>query len=256
MPGQSVLESNQPPVDKSAVRVREMFRQIAPNYDRMNHVLSLNLDRYWRKRTVAAFPWDESELSELPFLDMCTGTGDLAIALRHEATRRGQSRQILASDFCGSMLRIAADKSVNSGDIHYLEADSMALPMDDGVFAAVSVAFGLRNIVDTDAGIREMVRVCAPGGTVLILEFSRPRMVGIRQGYHLYFKYVLPRIGQAFAKNDKSAYEYLPASVSQFPDYEALVNRMTDAGLVDCTYHPMTFGTTTLYVGHRPTQAR
>ncbi len=129
-----------------------------------------------------------------------------------------------------------AEKSGES-QIDFIEADSQALPFPDDTFGCVTVAFGLRNVADTDQGIREMARVCRPGGQVLILEFSQPQLWGLRQVYGFYFRNVLPQIGQWFAKNDKSAYEYLPESVGQFPDGKALADRMTAVGLQDVRYH-------------------
>lgn len=228
-------------VDKSGERVREMFRQIAPRYDAMNHVLSMNVDRYWRWRAVRRVTF----VPNVPVLDTCTGTGDLAIAIDKKAP---DSVRVVGTDFCNAMLEIGRQK-VPDGRIQFIEADSQLLPFGDDEFSCVTVAFGLRNVADTDRGIREMVRVCRGGGKVLILEFSHPRMWGLRQMYGFYFRNVLPRIGQWFAKNDKSAYEYLPESVGQFLDGQALADRMTAAGLSNVRFTPMTFGVATIYEG-------
>jgi demethylmenaquinone methyltransferase/2-methoxy-6-polyprenyl-1,4-benzoquinol methylase len=239
----SPAESNAA-VDKSGTRVREMFRQIAPRYDAMNHVLSLNIDRYWRWRAVRRLTF----FPNIPVLDTCTGTGDLAIAIDKQAP---DSVNVIGSDFCHAMLQVGRQK-VPDGSIEFIEADSQALPFDDDLFGSVTVAFGLRNVADTDQGIREMARVCRPGGKVLILEFSQPRLWGLRQVYSYYFRNVLPRIGQWFAKNDKSAYEYLPQSVGQFPDGQALADRMIAARLTHVRFTPMTFGVATIYEGTVP----
>lgn len=240
--------SPKPSVDKSNTRVREMFRQIAPRYDAMNHMLSMNVDRYWRWRAVRRLRLKEGQ----PVLDTCTGTGDLAIAI----SKAGDGKvEVIGSDFCHAMLEIADQKSPepNGGaPINFLEADSQALPFPDRIFQCVTVAFGLRNVADTDQGLREMHRVCRPGGQVMILEFSQPRIWGLRQIYGFYFKHVLPRIGQWLARNDKSAYEYLPESVGQFPDREDLAVKMRDAGLVDVKYTGLTFGVAMIYEGTRP----
>ncbi|MEL6109569.1 MAG: bifunctional demethylmenaquinone methyltransferase/2-methoxy-6-polyprenyl-1,4-benzoquinol methylase UbiE [Planctomycetota bacterium] len=237
-------------LDKSNARVREMFRQIAPRYDLMNHLLSLNVDRYWRSRAVGMLEFEPG----VPVLDVCTGTGDLAMAM---AKKSPEDVQVVGSDFCHAMLDIARRKRSGSSataGIDYLEADSQRLPFDDDQFRCVTVGFGLRNVADTDQGIREMTRVCRPGGQVLVLEFSRPSMFGLRHGYNFYFRHVLPKVGQWFAKNDKSAYSYLPESVGQFPDGQELADRMSAAGLHRVTFTPLTFGVCTIYLGYKPDQ--
>ncbi len=238
-------------VDKSNSRVREMFRQIAPRYDVMNHLLSLNIDRYWRWRAVRRLRIDPGAA----VLDTCTGTGDLAIAIARKAP---PSVDVVGSDFCHAMLEIARDKRGSKDSatarIDFLEADSQSLPFADNTFQCVTVAFGLRNVADTDRGLREMTRVCRPGGQVMVLEFSQPTIPGLRQAYGFYFRNVLPRIGQWFARNDKSAYKYLPESVGQFPDGQALADRMKAAGLADVRYQPLTFGVATIYEGTKAEQ--
>ncbi len=247
--------ANEPPtgqLDKSETRVREMFRQIAPKYDLMNHLLSLNVDRYWRWRAVRRIRFDSSA----PVLDTCTGTGDLALAISRKSPR---SVDVIGSDFCHAMLEIANQKlnPEPNGDrrVRFLEADSQYLPFADGLFQCVTVAFGLRNVTDTLRGLKEMTRVCRPGGQVIVLEFSRPRTWGLRQSYNFYFTHILPKVGQWLARNDKSAYSYLPESVGQFPDGPALVELMSTAGLVDVSYTPLTFGIATIYEGRKPAEA-
>ncbi len=157
-------------VNKSETRVRRMFGSIASRYDLLNHLLSLNMDRYWRWQTVRAVPVEGGE----PILDVCTGTGDLAIAY-FRATKGGVP--IVASDFCHPMLVIGRRKGTAAGangHMNFVEADAQHLPLPDDKFQIVSVAFGLRNVTDTDRGLSEMVRVCRPGGRVAVLEFSRP----------------------------------------------------------------------------------
>jgi len=244
-------------LDKSGTRVREMFRQIAPRYDTMNHLLSLNIDRWWRRQAVKRLRLKE----DLPVLDLCCGTGDLAIAIAEVAP---VTVQVIGSDFCHAMLQIAHDKeagrerSARDGAgrplIPFFEADSMALPFADGQFQCVTVAFGLRNVADTDRGLEEMVRVCREGGQGMVLEFSSPSLPVLKQTYGFYFRHVLPRIGQWLARNDKSAYEYLPESVGEFPSGEALAERMRRAGLVDVTFTPLTLGVATIYLGTRPVE--
>jgi demethylmenaquinone methyltransferase / 2-methoxy-6-polyprenyl-1,4-benzoquinol methylase len=232
-------------VDKSDHRVRQMFGAIAPVYDRMNHLLSLGVDHYWRWRTVHIVRPDGRE----PILDVCTGTGDLALAFAHRT--RGEV-PIFATDFCPEMLELGRSKACRTdwhGAVTFLEADTQALPFADDTFQIVSVAFGLRNVADTDQGLREMTRVCRRGGRVAILEFSMPRRQPMQALYAWYFRRVLPRIGQRLARNDHEAYRYLPDSVGEFPQRAALVARMQNAGLQDVRYHALTGGIVTLYVG-------
>ncbi len=243
------------PVDKSNSRIRDMFRQVAPRYDLMNHLLSLNIDKWWRRCAVNSLHVQ----GDLPILDLCTGTGDLALAID---AKYGKQLRVVGSDFCGAMLEIARDKAqqrqAQSPSLHpveFLEADTQALPFQDNQFQCVTVAFGLRNVADTDRGLREMTRVCAPGGQVLVLEFSQPSLPGFRQLYGFYFKNVLPKIGNALARNDKEAYRYLQQSVGQFPDGQRLADRMTAAGLTQVKFRPLTFGVATIYVGIKPSIA-
>ncbi len=159
-------------LDKSGSRVRKMFEEIAPRYDLMNHVLSLGIDISWRKRTVRELRLDGVE----PILDCCTGTGDLALMI---ARHVGNRARVIGTDFCLPMLTRAETKKHSldgsSGEpVEFLEADTQALPFPDAMFQAVTVAFGLRNVEDTDQGLREMTRVCKPGGQVAVLEFSKP----------------------------------------------------------------------------------
>ena len=232
-------------IDKSGTRVRQMFSEIAGNYDRMNHLLSMNIDKYWRWRTVKIVP--PSGLH--PILDVCTGTGDLALAYYKAADGKVQ---IEATDFCPEMLEVGEVKKKKlgiNGQVRFQEADTQKLPFEDDTFQIVSVAFGLRNVADTDLGLREMTRVCGPGGKVAILEFSQPRWQPFRGVYQFYFKNILPRVGQALAKNKQDAYKYLPDSVGEFPHGEALAEKMRAAGLKDVFFKPLTFGVATLYVG-------
>ena len=231
-------------VDKSGDRVRQMFGEIAPHYDRMNRVLSMNVDVYWRWRTVRIVRPNQTE----PILDCCSGTGDLAFAWEAATDYRVP---VIAADFCPEMLQVGVAKrgKRRRSQVQFMTADTQSLPFESDRFQVVSAAFGLRNVADTDAGLREMTRVCRPGGQVVILEFSMPRRQPVRGLYQWYFRHILPRIGQTFAKNNSSAYEYLPASVSEFPQYEGLTERMQAAGLSRTRYYPLTCGIATLYVG-------
>jgi demethylmenaquinone methyltransferase/2-methoxy-6-polyprenyl-1,4-benzoquinol methylase len=230
-------------LDKSDARVREMFAEIAPRYDFLNHLLSLGTDVYWRSRTVRIV----RPQGKAPILDLCTGTGDLAFAYARAA---GDGTPVVGADFCRPMLAIGRSKALQrTEDLALVEADGQRLPFADDVFQIVSVAFGLRNINDTDAGLREMLRVCQKGGRIAILEFSLPRMQPFRSVYGLYFRHVLPRVGRWLARNRQDAYEYLPASVEEFPAGEALAERIRGAGASEVVYYPLTLGVATLYVG-------
>jgi demethylmenaquinone methyltransferase/2-methoxy-6-polyprenyl-1,4-benzoquinol methylase len=235
-------------LDKSAARIRQMFAQIARRYDLLNHLLSLGIDRRWRRRVVELVsPGRGAQW----ILDVCTGTGDLALAYRRGA---GAEARIIGSDFCQPMLAIARRKCRRAGaagQIALVEADTMHLPFPDGAFDIVCVAFGLRNLSDTDGGLREMVRVCRPGGKVAVLEFSTPRRRPLGIVYDWYFRRVLPRVGQTLAQNRQEAYNYLPASVGQFPQGEELLERMRAAGLDEVCRHAFTLGICTLYIGRK-----
>lgn len=235
-------------VDKSADKVRRMFAQIAPRYDLMNHVLSLNIDKTWRKRTLKQLDLTDSA----PVLDVCTGTGDLAISIATQASGRFF---VIGTDFCLPMLEIARQKQSrldpNLGLVNFIEADTQNLPFPANTFQAVTVAFGIRNVSDTMNGLQEMVRVCRPGGQVAILEFSRPTLPVLKQIYDGYFRWILPSIGQAMARNSESAYKYLPESVRQFPSGHAMVEMLERVGLQNVRLWPMTFGVATLYIGKK-----
>jgi demethylmenaquinone methyltransferase / 2-methoxy-6-polyprenyl-1,4-benzoquinol methylase len=237
-----------PRVDKSGGRVRSMFASIAGRYDLLNHLLSLNVDRLWRRFTTRTVPPEPG----VPVLDCCTGTADLALA--YDRAGRGLS-PVIGADFCREMLRVGIAKVRKAGAwgrVALIEGDSQRLPLPDDTFGVVSVAFGLRNVADTTRGIDEMVRVARPGGKVAILEFSRPRGAVLGRLYMAFFRHVLPRVGQALAPNELDAYGYLPSSVMQFPDGQALLDLMAARGLTELRLYPLTFGIATLYVGLKP----
>lgn len=231
-----------------------MFGQIAPWYDFLNHLLSLNIDKQWRDRTARLVPPGPASFG--PILDLCTGTGDLALTYDRDA--KG-SVPIVGADFSHEMLLRAVKKAETAGAGHrvrFVEADAQALPFPDDTFQLITIAFGLRNVTDTDKGLREMVRVARPGGRVAILEFSKPRHAILGRLYGWYFRYLLPLVGQIISRSAESAYRYLPASVLNFPDYDALADRMRAAGLEEVKYVPFTFGVATLYVGVKPLLVR
>ncbi len=228
-------------VDKTGSRVQQMFGEIAPRYDFMNHFLSGGVDYYWRWRTVRKV----APAGEAPILDVCTGTGDLAISY---LKKTGGKTQVVGADFTHDMLKLALKKNSNAA-LNFLEADTQQLPFADNQFQIVSVSFGLRNVSDTKQGLKEMIRVCQPGGQVAVLEFSMPTNPLFRAGYQFYFRHILPKLGQLLARNKESAYNYLPESVTDFPYGKALADLMDDCGLVGTRWYPLTFGIATLYVG-------
>jgi len=244
-------------IDKSEQRIRRMFGAIAGRYDLLNHLLSAGIDTYWRWRAVRAAP----PAGSAPILDICTGTGDLALAWWNWARR---AVTVIGTDFTREMLLLAERKKARAlvrgptggARLVFLEADSQRLPFADGVFQIVSVAFGLRNITSTRRGLDEMARVCAPGGRVVILEFSLPANRWLRRCYLWYFHKVLPRLGQWISGNREQAYNYLPNSVAAFPQGEELAALLRGAGLERVVWRPLTFGIATLYLGTRPAAPR
>lgn len=239
-------------IDKSESRVREMFGAISHRYDFLNHFLSGGVDYYWRWRTIRKY----SPKGDSPILDVCSGTGDLAIAYWKKGAGKNQ---VIGADFTHEMLKIANEKrdkkipvSGQMKTLSFLEADTQQLPFQSDSFQIVSVAFGLRNVTNTEKGLKEMIRVCQPGGRVIILEFSLPGNRVLRGIYTWYFRNILPRIGQFLARNKQSAYNYLPDSVSEFPYGKALGDIMEKCGLTQVEWKPLTFGIATLYCGIKP----
>jgi demethylmenaquinone methyltransferase/2-methoxy-6-polyprenyl-1,4-benzoquinol methylase len=232
-------------VDKSGTKVRGMFAEIAPRYDLVNRMLSGGIDVWWRHVTVRRAPPPTSGA----ILDVCTGTGDLALAY---AAAAGPGVRVVASDFCRPMLDRGVEKARRTGaTVEWVEADAQALPVPEAAFDLVTVAFGLRNIADTARGLAEMARVLAPGGRLAILEFSLPRNSLIRAGYLWYFRRVLPFLGNLVARNRSDAYTYLNRSVEEFPSGERLATLVRAAGFAGVTMVPLTFGIATLTVATR-----
>ncbi|MFN0054963.1 MAG: bifunctional demethylmenaquinone methyltransferase/2-methoxy-6-polyprenyl-1,4-benzoquinol methylase UbiE [Planctomycetales bacterium] len=239
-----------PVIDKSEQRIRRMFGEIAQRYDFLNHFLSGGTDYYWRWRTVRKAP----PQGDAPILDVCTGTGDLALAYWKKGAG---SVSVVGADFTHEMLVIADRKGIgpraassqSNAHLAFLQADTQQLPFPDAHFQIVSVAFGLRNVTDTSRGLREMIRVCRPGGKVVVLEFSLPENRLLRWAYGWYFKNILPRIGRLLSRNSHQAYSYLPNSVAEFPYGQRLATLMRQCGLATVEFTPLTFGIATLYVG-------
>ena len=220
-----------------------MFSTIAGRYDLLNHVLSGNVDKRWR-RIVATRVRERLPSSSACVLDVACGTGDLSLTL-FEITGVG----VVGTDFCRPMLDIAAGKT--SGRIRLIEGDALDLPFRDGTFDAATIAFGLRNLSNVESGVAELSRVLKPGGWVAVLEFSRPANAILRPLFNLYFRRVLPLMG-GLVSGSLSAYTYLPASVQKFPDQSQLSLLMEQVGFVQVRYENLTGGIAALHLGKRP----
>jgi demethylmenaquinone methyltransferase/2-methoxy-6-polyprenyl-1,4-benzoquinol methylase len=229
----------------AAVAVREMFSSIAPKYDFLNHVLSMNVDRLWWNRTARKF---DSILArpDTQVLDLCCGTGDMTFALYRR--RNGVSGALLGADFSHPMLVRAREKT-GEKPIRWVEADALNLPFAGGRFDLVTAAFGFRNLVNYDRGLDEIYRVLASNGEVGILDFGEPQgLIGVV--YRLYFRHVLPAIGTVIS-GVRGPYAYLPRSVQRFPPPEEMLGRMRAAGFQEVSWTPYTFGIAGLYRGRK-----
>ena len=225
--------------------VREMFDNIAPKYDLLNHTLSMSIDRVWRRRVVG----EVRRAKPGRILDVATGTGDLAIAM----ARRIRDVQVLGVDLSEQMLAVARRKIEArglDGRIVLDRGDAERLAVADASVDVATVAFGVRNFGDLGAGLRELARTIKPGGKVVILEFSRPRNRVFRALYEFYSYKILPRIG-GLVSRDKRAYEYLPASVGEFPAPEEFMAMMARAGFRNCLARSQSFGIAQIYIGER-----
>jgi demethylmenaquinone methyltransferase / 2-methoxy-6-polyprenyl-1,4-benzoquinol methylase len=235
--------------ERSAARaVQQMFDEIAPRYDLLNHVLSMNVDRVWWRRTARTFS-HILRRNDVRVLDLCAGTGDMAMALRSLAIKSGTNGvAIYALDFSHLMLKYGLKKYA-AQNIQPLEADALCLPLPDRSMDLVVSAFGFRNLANYDAGLREIVRVLKPGGEMGILDFNEPGGV-FGKLYGFYFRKVLPRIG-AMISGVRGPYEYLPASVHRFPAPQQMLDRMKAVGFSDTSWTPYTFGIAGLYSGRK-----
>ncbi|MEA3368458.1 MAG: class I SAM-dependent methyltransferase [Planctomycetota bacterium] len=260
--------------------VGEMFAGVAPRYDLLNRLLSADLDRRWRQRAAAVvglgrsdrrvplaacppvFPAGRGALADKQpvapgasgplVVDVCTGTGDLAVAV----LRRWRRARVVACDVCRPMLARAQAKLAGAGLARrsaVLEADALALPLADGAADAACCAFGVRNLADEDRGVREMVRLVRPGGRVVILEFHRPRRHGLLAGiFSLYFRRILPTLGGWISGGRHGGYAYLVRSIQGFGPPGRLADTMRRTGLADVRAEPLPGGVASLYVGERP----
>jgi demethylmenaquinone methyltransferase / 2-methoxy-6-polyprenyl-1,4-benzoquinol methylase len=244
MPASPPENSVLPAPEEKAAAVRRMFGAIAPRYDLLNHLLSLNQDRRWRRIAVDRLLGGRPPRGR--FLDACSGTFDLALAL---AGRRDFVGQVFASDFAIPML-VGGRQKLRGRPVSAAAADALRLPFADAMFDGATVGFGVRNLADLDRGLRELARVLRPGGRVAILEFTTPSWQPFRGIYLFYFLRVLPRIGRLVSRHG-SAYAYLPESVLGFPEPAELARRMADAGFTDVEWSSLTGGIVAVHVGTR-----
>lgn len=243
----SSLETSRPLREAEHSRaVREMFGGIASRYDLLNHLLSLNIDKGWRRK-VAKELRPILDNADATVLDVACGTGDLSLELAS-----GAKASITGTDFCRPMLKFAKEKiDAANRTIPLVEADAMELPFPSESFDAVTIAFGLRNLPNVEDGLAELLRILRPKGKLVVLEFSQPVIPGIREAFNLYFTRVLPRIG-GLVSGSRCAYEYLPDSVRGFPPQKDLAAMMQKIGFSNVQYRNLTGGIAALHIGERP----
>lgn len=232
-------------LSEKGTKIQQMFGTIAPRYDFLNRLLSLGIDRRWRTKAVRLLKYREGSR----ILDVATGTGDVALEI---ARTTPSSVKITGADFCQEMIELGEAKvaaSLYAGRIDFRVAPCEDLPFPNNTFDSVTIAFGIRNVVDRKLGLAEMWRVLQPGGRMIILEFSTPRSQLFRQIYYFYFRRLLPMIGGLFSRYN--AYKYLPDSVLEFPSHEEFSRMITEAGFRNIHIHELTFGIATIYAGEK-----
>lgn len=235
--------------DKRPEKIAGMFDAIARRYDLLNHVLSGGLDHVWRRRAIRELGLSGRET----VVDVCTGTGDFALAAVRAGSASRRARRVVGIDFAPGMLRVGQEKLARAGlaaSVPLLRGDAMRLPIADGAAEAVTVAFGIRNVLDPAAALGEFARILVPGGRVAILEFALPRTPVIRSVYLWYFRHVLPRIGGLVSRHAE-AYTYLPASVGSFYEPQAFADLLAGAGFEHIRPIRLTFGVVYLYMARR-----
>jgi demethylmenaquinone methyltransferase/2-methoxy-6-polyprenyl-1,4-benzoquinol methylase len=228
-------------------KIRQMFDGIAPDYDRLNHLMSLGVDRSWRRR---ALRWIVDAQRPQRILDIACGTGDFSLAI---ARRMHADSRITGLDLSEGMLAVMREKVEAAGlseRISCLQGDCEAMPFPDGSFDVATIAFGIRNFEHREAALREILRVLRPGGRLVILELSVPENKPLRWGYNLYFMHFVPWIG-GLVSGDKAAYKYLPASVQQFPGRREWTATMAHCGYADVRHKAFTFGLCRMYTGEK-----
>jgi demethylmenaquinone methyltransferase/2-methoxy-6-polyprenyl-1,4-benzoquinol methylase len=227
-------------------QIREMFGRIAPRYDFLNRLLSFGIDKRWRRAAAEKIPLHGTSL----VLDIATGTGDMAL---EEASLLPSPVKIVGVDFCEEMVALAKEKISSSRHQARIDvgiASCEALPFRENTFDAASISFGIRNVVDRERGLREILRVLRPGGRLVILEFSQPTSACFRTAYYVYFRRILPAIGGFFS--DFGSYRYLPDSVLDFPDRDEFTSKMTGEGFTAVSHTDLSGGIVTVYAGVKP----
>jgi demethylmenaquinone methyltransferase / 2-methoxy-6-polyprenyl-1,4-benzoquinol methylase len=226
------------------VQVARMFDNISRHYDFLNHLLSLGIDKAWRRKAIRQLQAMDPRI----ILDVATGTGDFAVA-----ALRLKPDKVIGIDISEGMLQVGRKKIADKGlteKIHFQLADSEKLPFEENKFDAIIVGFGVRNFENLEQGLREMFRVLRPGGKVVILEFSKPKSFPFRHLYNFYFNFVLPKVGR-WVSNDDAAYSYLPESVRAFPDGQEFTTILSGLGFKNTACTPLTFGISSLYTGSK-----
>ncbi|MEP6915496.1 MAG: bifunctional demethylmenaquinone methyltransferase/2-methoxy-6-polyprenyl-1,4-benzoquinol methylase UbiE [Acidobacteriota bacterium] len=237
------------PPDKTPARIAGMFDAIAPRYDLLNHVLSAGLDRRWREQAVQALALPDGAR----VLDLCTGTGDLALA----TVRRSRGASVVGIDFAGEMLRLGLVKVREASlenRIRLVRGDAARIPLGSGCCDAATIAFGIRNVAEPERALFEIARVLKPGARLAILEFGQPRIPGVRTMYSWYFRYMLPLVGRLISKH-QSAYSYLPASVGTFPPPAEFSRILAATGFSQVRAVPLTFGIVYLFTAQRASES-
>lgn len=224
--------------------VRTVFEEIAPRYDLLNHLLSLNIDRLWRRRALRTLEWTRAPRGR--YLDLCAGTLDVGAELNRQA---GFAGFVMGADFAVPMLRAGAGKAP-AGAVGPVGADAQLLPVRDSSMDGATVAFGIRNVASLDTALREVHRVLVPGARFVILEFTTPPLWIVRVLYHFYFHRVLPFVG-GIISGHRTAYKYLPKSVAHFPAEAELARRMEAAGFQQVRWESLTLGIAAIHVGTR-----
>ncbi|MGG2066373.1 demethylmenaquinone methyltransferase [Bacillus sp. S14(2024)] len=227
-------------------RVHDVFEKIYNKYDVMNSVISFQRHKTWRKETMQIMDVQPGSTA----LDVCCGTADWTIAL---ADAVGSNGKVYGLDFSKNMLSVGKEKveALQLDQVELIHGNAMELPFEDDMFDYVTIGFGLRNVPDYMQVLKEMTRVVKPGGKVICLETSQPTMIGIRQGYFLYFKYIMPLFGKLFAKSYKE-YSWLQESASTFPGMKELARMFEEAGLEQVRVKPFTFGVAAMHLGYKP----